>query len=361
MHQLERLIGTSKAVSALEEEIERSARSDAKILLTGESGVGKEVVARLIHDSSRRRRAPMVSLNCAGVPESLLESELFGHARGAFTGAERDRVGVLEAANGGTIFLDEIGEMSQRMQALLLRFLENGEIQRVGSDRRQSTVDVRVIAATNRNLTARIATGDFREDLYYRLNVIHITVPPLRERREDILPLFEHYLSRFSAAPGAASRKLSPEAAAVLTAYPWPGNVRELKNVAERVSLRKSDGPIRFEDLPPDIVVRADAAQMPGPPPRRNVDALFERMVLGGESFWLVVYDLFMSRDLTRDDLRSLLGRGLRHSGGNYKRLLELFNLPPKDQRRFLSFLWKYDCQLPLQTSQERPREEAGL
>ena len=166
----------------IEEEVDCAARSNAKVLLTGESGVGKEVVARLIHQRSARAHSPLVTINCAGVPDTLLESELFGHMRGSFTDAHRDRKGWLEQAHFGTVFMDEIGEMSLRMQALLLRFLENGEIQRVGSDRTKAVVDVRVIAATNRNLLARVADKSFREDLYYRLNVIHIPIPPLRDQ-----------------------------------------------------------------------------------------------------------------------------------------------------------------------------------
>ena len=189
--EINQLIGQSPAITELREELEYAARSDAKILITGESGVGKEVLARLIHRHSNRAHAPLVTINCAGLPDSLLESELFGHVRGSFTGAYRDKPGLLETANNGTIFMDEVGEMSLRMQALLLRFLESGEIQRVGAERAQARVNVRVIAATNRNLIERIASKDFREDLYYRLNVIHLTVPALRDRRDDIPDLFE--------------------------------------------------------------------------------------------------------------------------------------------------------------------------
>jgi len=179
-------VGASAILREIEQEILCTSSSDAKVLITGESGVGKEIVARSIHQRSRRSHLPLVTINCSGVPDSLLESELFGHVRGSFTDAYRDRRGWLEQADGGTIFLDEVGEMSLRMQALLLRFLENGEIQRVGSERVTSTVDVRVIAATNRNLLSQVAGKNFREDLYYRLNVIHVAIPSLRERKEDI-------------------------------------------------------------------------------------------------------------------------------------------------------------------------------
>src|SRR5262245_15712194 len=174
------LLGSSTAMRAVEEDLTFAARSDAKVLITGESGVGKEVVARLIHHRSSRNRGPLVTINCAGVPDTLLASELFGHVRGSFTDAYTDKRGWLEQAHGGTVFMDEVGEMSPQMQGLLLRFLENGEIQRVGSDRRQTIVDVRVVTATNRRLIDRVEAKEFREDLYYRLNVIRIDIPPLR-------------------------------------------------------------------------------------------------------------------------------------------------------------------------------------
>ena len=252
MDELPRLIGTSEAIRSIEEEIECASRSNAKVLITGESGVGKEVVARLIHQRSGRGRAPLVTINCAGVPDTLLESELFGHVRGSFTDAHRDKKGWLEQAHAGTIFMDEIGEMSLRMQALLLRFLENGEIQRVGSDRTQSVVDVRVIAATNRNLLARVAEKSFREDLYYRLNVIHVPIPPLRERREDIGGLFSHFVRSYCRQHRVPEPAISEEVLAHLITYDWPGNVRELKNAVERIVVR-SRGTITPADLPKEI------------------------------------------------------------------------------------------------------------
>src|SRR5689334_11471571 len=196
MKKLVTMVGVSAAIRDVEEEVDQAARFDAKVLITGESGVGKEIVARLIHERSARSRGPLVTINCAGFPDSLLESELFGHVKGSFTDAHRDKRGWLEAAHGGTIFMDEVGEMSLRMQAMLLRFLETGEIQRVGSDRPLPALDVRVIAATHRNLAQHVADKTFREDLFYRLNVIHIEVPPLRERREDIPLLLAHFLRR---------------------------------------------------------------------------------------------------------------------------------------------------------------------
>ena len=187
------MVGVSAAIRDVEDEINHAARCSAKVLITGESGVGKEIVARLIHERSTRNRGSLVTINCAGFPDGLLESELFGHVKGSFTDAHRDKRGWFEAAHGGTIFMDEIGEMSLRMQALLLRFLETGEIQRVGSERILQSVDVRVIAATHRRLVDHIADKTFREDLYYRLNVVHIEVPPLRDRREDVGALVERW------------------------------------------------------------------------------------------------------------------------------------------------------------------------
>jgi transcriptional regulator with PAS, ATPase and Fis domain len=346
-----KLVGASSALGEIQLEIECAARSDAKILITGESGVGKDIVARLIHQRSRRQ-GPFVTINCAGVPDSLLESELFGHVRGSFTGAYRDKRGWLDQAQEGTIFLDEVGEMSLRMQALLLRFLENGEIQRVGSDRVQTAGNVRVITATNRNLVERVAEKDFREDLYYRMNVIHIVIPPLRDRPDDIAPLIAYFLDTFSAAHHVARPVLSEPALARLMAYSWPGNVRELRNIVERLVVRNRAGVIAPTDLPREVSSTVPARpQAVGPDPvrRSHADALYERMVEGGESFWTVVYSPFMSRDLTRDDLRTLVARGLEHTRGSYKGLVELFNLSAHDYKRFLNFLRKYECRLPFQ------------
>src|SRR6186713_2898768 len=202
------LVGESPAMLDLKTELERVARSDAKVLVTGESGSGKELVAQAIHSGSPRADKAFVAVNCAGLPETLLESELFGHVRGSFTGAYRDKLGKLEMADSGTVFLDEIGEMTLRMQGLLLRFLETGELQKVGADHVTRRVNVRVIAATNRNLRDLIGQGAFREDLFYRLNVIHLTVPPLRERREDIPSLATHFLGHFVTYGGGHSREI---------------------------------------------------------------------------------------------------------------------------------------------------------
>jgi two-component system response regulator AtoC len=342
------LIGNSPAMRTVQDDISFAARSNAKVLLTGESGVGKEVVAHLIHSQSRRARAPLVTVNCAGLPDSLLESELFGHVKGSFTGAYRDRAGHLELANHGTILLDEVGEMSLRMQALLLRFLETGEIQRVGHDRPDARLDVRVIAATNRNLLERIEEKAFREDLYYRLNVLHIAIPPLRNRREDIMLLLRHFLAEYGGRNGVAAPEVSPGAEALLTAYSWPGNVRQLKNIAERLALRAHQATIDEAALPAEILggggPRGERTVEPG----RRADAWFDQLQQGA-CFWTSVFPAFMARDLTREDLRRIVSRGLQQTRGSYKALIEAFNIPPRDYKRFLNFLRKHDCHMPFQ------------
>ncbi len=355
-----RLIGTSPAIRALREEVSSAARSEAKVLITGESGVGKEDTARLIHQQGGRRQGSFIAINCAGVPETLLESELFGHTRGSFTGAYRDRPGMLEAAHRGSIFLDEIGEMSLRMQGLLLRFLETGEIQRIGAQLAGAAVDGRVITATNRDLAKGIEAKTFREDLFYRLNVIHIAVPPLRERREDIPALFDSFLGSYAERYRIELPRLSSEAMAHLMAYHWPGNVRELRNVAERLAVRAQSLIITPADLPPEITVpRPSEAVLPSHGTATS-DVLYERMVTRRECFWSVVYDPFMLRDLTRRELRQVVQKGLEQTRGSYPLLLQLFNMEPGDQPRFLHFLRKHQCDTPFQRFRVPPGGRGG-
>lgn len=353
------ILGVTPAVVELRENIGFAARSDAKVLISGESGVGKELVSRLVHSQSRRAAWPLVTVNCAAIAETLLESELFGHTRGSFTGAYRDRAGLLERANRGTVFMDEVGETSPRMQGLLLRFLETGEIQPVGSDRIQTRVDVRVIAATNRILIDRVAAGEFREDLYYRLNVIHLTVPPLRERRGDVPMLLEHFLRSFASQYGTDVPCLSPEAIELFLEHDWPGNIRELKNVVERLVIARRSGTVEREDIPIDVRTAspAAAASNPAGAGSRLADALFEEIVTHGQSFWSAVYAPFMSRDLTRRDLRLLITKGLERTSGDYRALTALFNMPDADAKRFVATLRKYHCHVPPQGFRSTPRK----
>jgi transcriptional regulator with PAS, ATPase and Fis domain len=329
----------SRAMTELLTMAERAAESPAKVLITGESGVGKDLVARYIHSQSSRRLAPFVAVNCAGVTETLLESELFGHVRGSFTGAYRDKRGKLQLAHRGTLFLDEVGEMSLRMQALLLRFLENGEIQAVGSDQSQARVDVRVVAATNRNLSDLVAAGQFREDLLYRLRVIHLHVPPLRERPEDVHALIRHFLAR-----SGRELNFTDDALRAFVRYRWPGNVRELLNVVEQLVWLSASGLVEFEHLP--VSMRSGPGlMMPVDDRRRQVaDELYDALVKQGASFWEHVYPMFLARDITRHDLRQLVRRGLLESRGRYKALLTLFGMSSRDYRRFMNFLAAHEC-----------------
>jgi len=243
------LIGKSKAMRRIFRAITKAASTSATVLITGESGTGKELVARAIHYSSTRSSAPFVPVNCGGIPEGLLESELFGHVKGAFTGAIESRAGFFHAADNGTIFLDEVSEMSLSMQVKLLRVLEDKEICMLGSNRTRK-VDVRILAATNKDLQTLVKKGGFREDLFYRLNVITVAISPLRERGEDILLLARHYATKFTEELGKPPARLSDDALQVLRSYGWPGNVRELENVVQRLVLMTDGDLIEVPDLP---------------------------------------------------------------------------------------------------------------
>ena len=321
----------------------RVASGDAKVLITGESGVGKDVIARHIYTHSARRHREFVAVNCAGVTESLLESELFGHVKGSFTGAHRDRRGKLQLAHDGTLFLDELGEMTPRMQGMLLRFLENGEIQAVGADAARTTVNVRVIGATNRNLTEMVAAGTFREDLLYRLRVVHIHVPPLRERPEDVRRLARHFLEH-----SQRPTTLTDEAWAVLEKYRWPGNVRELQNVMEQAIWLASPGePLSAAQLPPLINVAGVAPTLVVERRLGLADELFLMMTEGKYTFWEPIHGMFLARDLTRHDIRELVRCGLRLTRGNYRSVLPLFNIPDSDYKKFMNFLSTHGCRVP--------------
>jgi two-component system nitrogen regulation response regulator NtrX len=242
------MVGESPAMNQLRQHVSLAAPTNGRVLILGENGTGKELVARTIHHTSRRKSGPFVEVNCAAIPEELIESELFGHVRGAFTGAVADKPGRFEQAHGGTIFLDEIADMSLKTQAKVLRVLQEQVMERVGGTQRIK-VDVRVLAATNKDLTGEIRAGRFREDLYFRLNVIPIFVPALRDRQGDIAMLAEHFMAMLAAEYGKRPKRLAPEAAARLQQYGWPGNVRELRNVIERVIIMVGDDTITAQDL----------------------------------------------------------------------------------------------------------------
>jgi two-component system nitrogen regulation response regulator NtrX len=246
------VIGDSVPMKALRQQITVTAPTNGRVLIYGESGTGKELVARALHAASLRAKGPFVEVNCAAIPEELIESELFGHIKGSFTGATEDKIGKFQKADGGTLFLDEIGDMSLRTQSKVLRVLEEQRFERVGSNV-ASNVDVRVIAATNKNLEQEISRGAFRQDLFYRLNVIPFYVPPLRDRREDIPTLANYFLREFSSAYGKKTRELSEAAMEVLLRYPWPGNVRELRNLVERLVIVCPQARIEPHHLPPEL------------------------------------------------------------------------------------------------------------
>lgn len=269
-YELENIIGKSRPMKALVEMLAMVAPSEATVLITGESGTGKELIAKSIHHNSPRKDRPMVVVNCAALSETLLESELFGHERGAFTGADRRREGRFKLADKGTIFLDEIGETSAAMQAKLLRVIQEREIQRVGGEETLS-VDVRILAATNQNLEAGVKDGKFREDLFYRLNVVALRIPPLRERTDDIPLLAQHFLEKYARKNRKKVKGFSPLAMDMLLKYAWPGNVRELENTIERAVILLPDEHITEKELPSNITEHfAGEGDSPTPPAAAN-------------------------------------------------------------------------------------------
>jgi len=299
------LIGEHPAIRLVLERIEQVANTDASVLIRGETGTGKEVVARLIHAASERRTGPFVAVNMAAIPEALAESELMGHMRGAFTGADRNREGKIASADGGTLFLDEIGDMPKSLQAKVLRVLQDKMVQPLGSNEHTS-VNVRIIAATHRNLEQMVRDGEFREDLFYRLDVIPIEMPPLRDRPEDIPGLAEHFRKEMNARHGRSVTGFDPEVLDRLRGYEWPGNVRQLANVVERLVIVAPQRMVTVEDLPPNLRMSVlDLANTPLDLPASGVDL---RLLLS-----------------QLED--KLIGQALKRTGGNKNRAAELLGL----------------------------------
>jgi two-component system response regulator AtoC len=322
------IVGRSDAVRSVLEVARKVARHPSTVLVTGESGTGKELVARLVHGASPRTDRAFVAVNCAAIPEPLLESELFGHARGAFTGATAERAGLFEEADGGTLFLDEIGELPVALQVKLLRALQEGEVRRVG-DNQSRAVDVRLVAATSRDLGDEVAAGRFRADLYYRVNVVRLHLPPLRDRREDVPELVRHFVGRFNARLGLAVQGTSPAAMQCLLAYAWPGNVRELENVVERAMVLADRALIDIEQLPPAVreePARADAAREAL---ARSSGAFLapEEALTGAES--PLGDDLSVKRQTAALEAR-LIARALQRTRGNRTRAAQLLDLSPR-------------------------------
>jgi len=309
------LVFESPAMKSILELIQRIARTPHTVLITGESGVGKEVVARLIHEASHRT-GPFVSINCAAVPATLLETELFGHVKGAFTGAVTHKKGLFEVANGGTLLLDEVGELPMEVQPKLLRAIEHRTIRPIGATH-EVEVDVRLIAATNQDLQARVQSGQFREDLFYRLHVFHVRVPPLRERREDILPLAEMFLRKHSRLVPHPIHRLAPETQRVFLEYPWPGNVRELENTIVRAILMESHDELHPHALPPEILQKAVGAVATVATPETLPDGL----------------DLDTYVEQVR---RRFIEQALRRTRGSRKRAAELLRIPVRSLKYYM-------------------------
>jgi len=303
------IVARSPAMVRALEVAAKVARHPSPVLISGASGTGKELVARLIHRESERAEGPFVPVNCGAIPDTLLESEFFGYVRGAFTGADRDRGGLFEAADRGTLFLDEVGELPTNLQVKLLRALQEGEVRRLGGSESRK-VDVRVIAASNRDLESLVQQGDFREDLYYRLAVVPIHLPPLSRRREEIPDLVYHFLERHQERLGVKVETVAPEAMEALLAYPWPGNIRELENLLERVAVLADGTEIRVEDLPEDVLHPA--------PQRSPVDFSDD--------------DLSVKRHSAELE-RVLIQRALERTGGNKTQAADLLELSPRALR----------------------------
>jgi two-component system response regulator PilR (NtrC family) len=321
------LVGSSPAIQRVHDLIAQVASTKTNVLVSGESGTGKELVARGIHDLSERRDKPFIAVNCGAIPENLLESELFGHVRGAFTGAVSNKPGLVETADGGTLFLDEIGELPPNLQVKLLRLIQEKTLRRVGGNHDQR-VDVRIVAATNRNLHAEAQAGRFREDLYYRLNVIQIALPPLRERMQDVPLLVQHFLEKFRRELGKAVTGVSPEAMQRILAHDFPGNVRELENLIERAVALARGPALELDGLPASVLEKSAAARAPAPPAESgNLDEM------------LASYE------------RGLLSDALRRAGGVKKRAARLLGIS------FRSFRYRLE-KLGLDEANEAERAE---
>ena len=326
-YRFDNIVGNSTAMWAVYELIEKVADTDSTIMIVGESGTGKELVAQTIHYNSHRRDKPLIPVNCGAIPEHLLESELFGHERGAFTGAVAARMGRFERANGGTIFLDEVAEMSLHLQVKLLRVLQERSFERVGGNR-TIHVDIRVIAATNRNLEQAVANKQFRDDLYYRLNVIPLAIPPLRERVSDIPLLVEHCLAKFRDGKRSEIEGISLEAIRHLEQHSWPGNVRELENVLERIVTLKRYGMIECEDIPDNIRLGGGSMQQPDPNNTQDVrNALLHAApdIETGPT-WGHNGDIDLSKSLDEFETRLIL-EALRRSSGVKSRAAQLLHM----------------------------------
>ncbi len=333
--RLEEIVGRSPAMLDVYKLVARVAATQSTVLVVGESGTGKELVARAIHANSPRRNGPFVAVNCTALTESLLESELFGHQKGAFTGATAQKRGIFEEAQGGTVFLDEIGDVNTKMQAQLLRVLQEGEIRRVGGSE-PVNVDARVVAATNRDLEDDVRSGRFREDLYFRLHVVAVKLPPLRERRSDIKILAQHFLQKYAAREKQELLGVAPEAMAALEAYSWPGNVRELENIVERSLAVSKEGVLLVSDLPPEISGVVDVERRAHP----------------------AVDDLIGDRPTMAELDRRYMELILRETGGNKKRTAEILGIDRRTLYRTLERSGHTEAPPAAASKEEEPEDD---
>ena len=340
------LLGHSHAFCRLRESLSRVVAGEGPVLLRGERGAGRALVARAIHLSSTRARGPFMVVSCAGTPETLIETELFGCVKGAVVGASRDRLGLLDAAHGGSLFLEDLDQMSPRTQSLLVRFLETGEVYKVGALGTGTPADVRILASVTVSAGSDHGQGPgvIRADLRSHFMAAELAVPALRERPDDI-PILADYFARAAAGRmGLPLTTFTSQAHSALESYTWPGNVAELKRVVERLVADARFGEVRAEDLP--VGIRPRLLLAAGARRRRTVaESLFRRLVAGGESFWTCVYPLFMRREITRMDVRDLVRRGMESVEGSEEALMRLFNMPLADRSRFDRFLRRYQCE----------------
>jgi DNA-binding NtrC family response regulator len=328
------LVGSSPAISEVRKFIEIAAASDATTLIEGESGTGKELVAQAIHEKSARARRPLVTVDCGAIPEGLIESELFGSQKGAFTGASADRAGLIEAAHRGTLFLDEIGNMSPSLQVKLLRVLQERKVRRVGENHGRP-VDIRLIVATNADLEDLVENGLFRKDLLYRINVLHLAIPALRERREDISELALSFLANLNLANNTRKR-FSNEALGQMLTGNYSGNVRELQNVVERAY---------FMSAKSALIREVSVKGISGRSTESEVASWFEDLKSGRRDFWKEVHERYKRRDIPREKVMALMHLGLQETRGSYKNLARLLQVRDSDYRRFMDFLRRNDCQ----------------
>jgi len=345
------LMGYSPLLSRLREEVDRVGEVDAPTLLIGEPGSGRSQFAQALHQASARRASPLVMVTCGDLPETLLETELFGCRKGSVVGASSDRAGALDLAHGGTVVLEELNEMPLRAQGLLAEFIESGEVKRSGEFGGGMPVDVRVVASATVTLAVHVTQGRFREKLWSQFAGRTVTVPALRDRRDDIPILVDHFAAVHGAAVGKPAVIFAPDAMQALMEFSWPGNIRQLRRVIERLVGNARSLVLVAEELPVGIRPRRTAASRRGRERRRVGEELFMRLVANRESFWSCVYPLFMEREITRTDVRDLVRRGLEVARGNSETLMRLFNMPAADHKRFEGFLRKYDCQLPIESA----------